>query len=277
MNRVSSNRRAYVLIVTTLVCALAGPAAAEIESPVVKQGLAAYGELEYGKAVALLQEAQRESLTREEKIVVYRTLALSHIALGDFVAAKKALVGLLRTDPNAQIERGAAPKIRALFEEAKAEAATSGAVGQELPTVKPTIEPASPTDGQPVRVSVRYPGGVAKTMALYHRTGAARAFEMRSVSTASDGTFSATIPAASVRAPVLQIHVALLDAAGASVASGGSVALPIEIAIGARAKPVYRRGWFWGLLAGVAGAAIVGGTLGAVLPTQSAHLEVRPL
>jgi hypothetical protein len=281
MNRVSTYRRPLALV-TLFIALVVSPlwsatARAEIESTVVKQGLAAFADLEYARAVALLQEAQQESLTREEKIVVYRTLALAHIALGDSTAAKNAFIGLLRVDPTFQIERGAAPKVRALFEAAKAQAATSGRIDDALPSVKPTIEPARPVEGEAVRVTVRYPGGVAKTMSLYHRTAAARAFEVRSVPAASDGTFTATVPASAIRAPVLQLHVTLLDGAGAGIAGAGSVALPIEIPIVARTRPVYKRGWFWGVVVGVAGAAAVAGTLGAVLPQQNARVEVRPL
>jgi len=277
MNRVSSYRRLFPIAALIATVTAAAPARAEIESTVVKQGLAAYADLEYARAIALLTEAQQESLTREEKIVVYRTLALAHIALGDSAAAKNAFVGLLRADPAFQIERGAAPKVRALFEEAKAQAATSGRLDDALPSVKPTIEPARPVEGQSVRVSVRYPGGVAKTMSLYHRAAAARAFEVRTIPAQADGSFTATIPATAVRAPVLQLHVTLLDGAGAAVAGAGTVALPLEIPIAARARPLYKRGWLWGLVAGVAGAAILAGTLGAVLPQQNAHVEIRPL
>src|SRR3954466_10600643 len=115
--------RSVVLVVVLLLTAAAH---ADVDSPLVKKGVAAYAELDYAKAVELLEQARKESLTREEKIVTYQTLAMAHVALGKNDLAKNDFERLLRIDPSFQLDRSVAPKVRAVFEEAKAQAATSG-------------------------------------------------------------------------------------------------------------------------------------------------------
>src|SRR5947209_6267938 len=96
-----------------------GVARAEVESPLVQAGLAAYAELDYDRAVELLTLARKESLTREEKIATYRTLALAHVGLGRLDEARSDFQHLLHLDPSFQLDRSVAPKVRAVFEEAK--------------------------------------------------------------------------------------------------------------------------------------------------------------
>src|SRR4051812_21980263 len=106
-----------------LSCTLfvASVALADVDSPLVKNGLTAYGDLDYAKAVQLLEQARGESLTREEKLVTYRTLGMAYVALGKIDEGKKHFKRLLRIDPNSSLDRSVAPKVRAIFEEAKAE------------------------------------------------------------------------------------------------------------------------------------------------------------
>src|SRR4051812_1401490 len=94
-------------------------ARAEIDSPLVKKGLAAYAELDYARAIALLEQARNESLTRDEKIATYQTLGLAQLGLGHAVEARAAFEHLLRIEPSFQLDRSVAPKVRAVFEEAK--------------------------------------------------------------------------------------------------------------------------------------------------------------
>jgi len=69
-------------VVFCLVLLLAGLARAEVESETVQKGVAAYDALEFDRAVQILNQALGESLTREEKIITWRTLAFAQTALG---------------------------------------------------------------------------------------------------------------------------------------------------------------------------------------------------
>ncbi len=271
--------RSWSSLAVIVVVSLAAPGArADVDSPLVKQGVAAYDALDYARAVELLEQARSESLTREEKIVAYRTLALARVALGQQDAAREDFRHLLRVDPSATLDRSVAPKVRALFEEAKAEAATSGrALAPALPTVAPDVEPAAPREGRAVTVRVRWAGGVARKMTVYYRRSGEAPFSRATVDAAPDGAFVATVPGLHVAAPGLEYHVVLLDDAGASIAAAGSLGQPLSIAVTRAPKPVYARAWFWGVLGGVAAAGAIAAGLAVGLPrSNSAPVTINP-
>ncbi len=276
MNR--SPQSTLVLAVAAAVAAAPLVARADIESPLVKQGVAAYAALDYARAITLLEQARSESLTREEKIATYRTLGMAYVAVGQPGPAKADFQHLLRVDPSATLDRSVAPKVRAVFEEAKAEAATSAhALAPALPTVTPAIEPASPHEGRPVTLRVNYPGGVAKKMTVYFRKPGDASFSRATVDAAPSGAFVATVPGLAVQPPAVEYHVVLLDDAGASVAAAGSLGQPLSVGVARATRPVYRRGWFWGVIGGVAAAGAIATGLALGLPrNNSAPVTVNP-
>lgn len=253
------------------------PARADVDSPLVKKGLAAYAELDYARAVQLLEAARGESLTREEKVAAYSTLGMAYAALGNTAKAKASFQHLLRVDPSYTIDRAQAPKVRALFEEAKAEVATSGrALAAALPAVTPTLSPATPHEGRPVTLRASWPGGMAKKMTVYFRHEHEPSFSRTTVDAAPDGSFEATVPGLAVVPPVLEYHVVLLDDAGASVAAAGSLGEPLSVAVERAKKPVYARAWFWGVVGGVAAAGAIAAGLAVGLPrSNSAPVTVN--
>jgi len=244
-----------------------GSARADIESPSVKHGLAAYNDLDYPKAIQFLEQARTESLTREEKLVTYQTLAMAHVALGENDLGRADFQRLLRLDPSFNLDRRIAPKVRAVFEEAKAAVATDAAgVKSGLSALTPELSPPRPRAGQPLTVRVLLAGGLAHSMALYHRVAGQRQFSRVLVPATEGGHFAATIPGGNVQPPGVEYHVELLDDAGAAVAQAGSLGQPASIDIAAPRKPVYRKGWFWGVMGGVVAAAAVATTLAFTLP-----------
>jgi hypothetical protein len=274
------NRSTYnAIALLTVAAVLSAPrvARAEVESALVKQGLAAYAALDYARAIALFEQARAESLTREEKILTYRTLGMAYVAVGQPGPAKIDFQHLMRVDPTATLDRSVAPKVRAVFEDAKAEAATSAhALAPALPTVAPTIEPSSPRAGRPVALHVVYPGGVARKMTVYFRKSGDAQFAREMVDAAPSGTFEATVPGPAVQAPSLEYHVVLLDDAGASVAAAGSLGQPLSVAVTRAHEPVYKRGWFWGVVVGVVAAGGLATGLALGLRSNSAPVTVNP-
>ncbi|HEX8950550.1 MAG TPA: hypothetical protein VF945_01835 [Polyangia bacterium] len=277
MNRSLRNTISLFTVAAVLAAPLA-VARAEVDSALVKQGVAAYATADYARAITLLEQARGESLTREEKLLTYRTLGMAYVAVGQPGPAKIDFQHLLRVDPSVELDRSVAPKVRAVFEEAKAEAATSAhALAPALPSVAPTIEPAAPHEGRPVGVHVVYPGGVARKMTVYFRKSGDARFSRAMVDAAPSGTFDATVPGLAVQAPSLEYHVVLLDDAGASVAAAGSLGQPLSVGVARAQKPVYKRGWFWGVLGGVAAAGAIAAGLALGLPRgSSAPVTVNP-
>jgi hypothetical protein len=268
--------RALVLpLVTTAVIAgvgLGGRAHAadvgsdrsRLDSELVKQGIAAYNELEYRRAISLLEQALRETLTRDEKLATFQTLAFAHVALEQKEAALADFVNLLRVAPSFELDRTISPRVRVVFEEAKARVALSGGAPVEDPMLAgvPTLEPmttwgggAHPRDGHSVEVRVVIAGSAAVRGELFFRQPGQARYRKLTALVDAGGAFAVTVPGGDVHPPGLEYYLVLLDPAGASVARAGSLGQPIALTVDGAKTAVYKRGWFWGVMVG---AAVVG-------------------
>src|SRR5205823_6545034 len=159
---------------------------------------------------------------------------------------------LLKLNRDAELDRTVSPRVRALFTEAKSAIATGQAgAAAAMPQVAPRVEPQRPVEGRPLTVRVDYPGGMAERMVVFHR---ARGQELYSrVESRGDerGRFAVTLPATQVRAPALEYYIDLTDERGLELARGGSLGIPLTVDVLAFKKPLYKRGWFWGVVGGV--------------------------
>jgi hypothetical protein len=258
---------AYIVAVL-LVVALAPPARAEVESELVQQGVSAYENLDFEHAVELLNRALAESLTREEKIVAARTLAFAYAALGRADDARTAFVRLIHLDGSVELDRSVAPRVRALFEEARALVATGRAApatgGAATPTLSPEVEPAHPVEGKPIAVRVAPPGGLARSVRLYHRVRGALSYsELESA--AQGGRFEMTIPGTSVRAPALEYYLTALGEDNVAIGRAGSLAEPLRVDVAAAKTPARKRAWIWGVVGGTLVAGAVATALAVTL------------
>jgi tetratricopeptide (TPR) repeat protein len=266
-------RIATVLLVAAIV-ARARPARAAIESDLVKQGVAAYNDLEYPRAVDLLHKALQETLTRDEKIVTFQTLAFAHVALGKHDEAVGDFENLLRINGLFELDRTISPRVRSVFEEARGKVAMQGTgggdSGRALPELRPTV-PVRVKEGQAVTIESQYPGGVASSVELFYRTRGADIFGKLKAPVGAGGGFSVIVPGMHVAAPALEYYLVVLDENGASVALAGTLGAPLAVDVVGRKKPVYVKGWFWGVLAGV---AVVGaGVATAVVLTTHSNIS----
>jgi hypothetical protein len=263
-----------------------------VDSDMIKQAVAAYEELDYGKCVELLQKALSESLTRDEKIVTYRTLAFCHVGLDKPDAAKFDFEHLLRIDEAYELDRRISPRIRAPFEEAKAAIATgesiegvASEVEFKTPTLKPTLSPAKPVENQPVTVAAQIDDARAAKAELFYRVKGRAVFNKTAHPGSPDGKFALTIPGLQVQPPALEYYLNVLDDSNTALAHAGTLAQPLLFNVGILNKPLYTKGWFWGVVVGVvvAGAVIggaVGGTVGqpsTVGPNTPATVTIQPL
>jgi hypothetical protein len=236
---------------------------ARIDSELVKQGIQAYNELEYVRAISLLQQALRETLTRDEKLATFQTLAFAHVALEQREAARADFANLLRVAPNFELDRTISPRVRVVFEEAKAQVALAGGAVEDpalagLPTLTPTASwgaGAHPREGHPVDVRATLAGGAAVRGELFFRARGQTRYNKVTALLDAGGVLSVTVPGMDVHAPGLEYYLVLLDAAGASVARAGSLGQPLALPVDGVKTAVYKRGWFWGV---IAGAAVVG-------------------
>ncbi len=93
----------WIALLCVLCCATR--ARADVEIPEVLAGVAAYNGLEYEKAISVLKQALNSTLTREEKMVAYKTLAFSYFARGNRAQAIVYFVNVLRLDVNFELDR----------------------------------------------------------------------------------------------------------------------------------------------------------------------------
>src|SRR3954470_17222242 len=99
-------RSAIIILVMVLAAPRIGRA--EVESEAVQKGVAAYDALEFERAVQLLNAALGDSLTRDEKIITWRTLGFAYSALDRPADARGAFTRLLKIDPNADLDKSVA-------------------------------------------------------------------------------------------------------------------------------------------------------------------------
>jgi tetratricopeptide (TPR) repeat protein len=267
------------LVITTatailLTVVVARPAHATVDSDLVKQGVAAYNDLEYARAVELLQKALQETLTREEKLVTFQTLGFAHVALDKPDAAVRDFENLLRIDGSFELNRTISPRVRAVFETAKARVATghgsdgAGAAASSLPTLTPEVTPARAREGQALVLSGAHPGGRAHKVELFYRTRGQSVFSKLTTPVDEGGRFTVTVPGMHAQAPAFEYYLVVLDESGSSVALAGRLGEPLGVDVAGQKRPVYTRAWFWGVIGGVAvvGAAVA---TGVVLGTRN--------
>jgi hypothetical protein len=285
----SAARLALLWVVLGLVsiAGVAGSARAAIESDLVQRGMSAYNDLQYDRAITLLHQALQETLTREEKLVTFCTLAFAHVAMNDSAAAQGDFENLLRIDSGFELDRTISPRVRSVFEAARARVATgqdgNGGAGTSLPTVTPRVDwgdaPHARADHS-VTVQLAHPGGVAARAQLFYRTRGQLVFSSSSAPADSQGHFFFTVPGVAVQAPALEYYLVILDDSGSSVAQAGSLAQPLAVEVPARPRPLYARAWFWGVLGGAAlvGAGVITAAVLASRPSSSAAtIVVQPL
>jgi hypothetical protein len=137
-------------------------------------------------------------------------------------------------------------------------------------------------EGQALSVTGAYPGGLANHIELFYRTRGDNVYAKTTAPVDPAGHFDVTIPGMQVKAPAVEYYLVVLDDSGASVAAGGSLGQPLDLAVQGRKKPVYTKGWFWGVLAGA--AVVAGGVATAVAlstrsnitPTTPATVTIQP-
>jgi hypothetical protein len=254
-------------------------ARAEIESADVRAGMAAAARLEYQRAATLLEGALRESLTREEKVAVYRTLGTCYVALDRPDEAREQFTHLLTINPALDLDQRVSPRVRAVFEEARAQVAQHGRelpAAYRVPELAPTLEPPRPREGQELALTLDYPGGLGRRAQLLVRRRGGLDFARSEAPVDAAGRARLTVPGALVVPPALEYYAVVLDDGGAAIARAGSLAAPLTIDVRARAVPLKRRAWFWGVIGG-AGALVLAGVIAtSVVLTSPATVTINP-
>ncbi len=249
-----------------------------VESEILRKALDAFEEVDYVRSIELLEKAQQEgTLTKTERLILFRTQALAHIALGEPEQARRDFENLLRVDPDYELDRTFSPKVRSTFDEARASLSVAGGA-TSLPLLNSKRSSDAPRAGQPVVIRVLAPSGTTR-VELYYRKQGTTEFSTAGVKPDQNGEAELVIPGMSVIQPGLDYYVKALGANQEISAADGSSLAPLSIAVRAEKVVKKSRAWVWGAVA--AGIVVVGGVAAGVAvamtrPGDTAHLTITP-
>ncbi|MDF2697447.1 MAG: Tetratricopeptide repeat protein [Labilithrix sp.] len=217
----------------------AAPAAPAQPQDLIAKGQQLFEDQQYEDSVQTLSAALlRPSNTKEQKVEIYRLLALNYITLGRKDEADNAVRGLLVVQPDYQLPANESPRFRDFFKEARAKWEAEGRPGlvKEKPTEKPVaLRHGSPSSGEKekaieLHAKLEDPDGRTGSVKLYYRTGSRGDFTEAMAEVEGD-SIRAQIPGSAVKPPLMDYYFEVLDGAGTVIASRGDAQAPLRIAI----------------------------------------------
>lgn len=232
----------------------------------IAKGQQLFEDQQYEESVQTLSAALlRPNNTKEQKVEIYRLLALNYITLGRKEEADSAVRGLLVVQPDYQLPANESPRFRDFFKDARSKWEAEGRPGlvKEQPIERPVVlrhgSPSSADKGKTIelRGKLEDPDGRAGSVKLYYRTGSKGEFA-ETTAEVEGGEVRARIPGSAVKPPLMDYYFEVLDAAGNVIASRGDAQAPLRVAI----PDGGGSGWVLPLAIGggiLGAAAIVGG------------------
>jgi hypothetical protein len=248
------------------------PAAAQPSVDLIQRGRNLFEDQRYEESIQTLSGALvRPNNTLEQKLEIYRLLALSYITLGRADEAEAAVRGLLVLDPAYELPRSESPRFRDFFAAVRLRWESEGRPGLTTSPQAPrpvSLKHASPPEAAhatdvPLRVYLVDPDRRVAAVLLYYRTGATGRFiPVPTQLDVAGGTVRAVVPARAVSPPFVEYYLLATDRNGLAVASRGDADAPLRISV------PESRGWFLPLAIG-GGVAVAGAVVAVVLLTSS--------
>ena len=220
-------------------------------------------ELRYGAAIELLDRVlQDPDLSRKERVEAYRLLGIAYAAKGKPDSAEAAFAALLELEPDFVLDPLLSPKIRTIFEQARAKTAK-----------EPRLEEvtALPRDRRlTITARLEDPGARVQDILLFSRFGD-REYEPQRMERAEERA-EAILTLPMLDRLRVEYYLEARDAGGEVVARAGSAATPSAIVIERTVPqvtppppplpaieeptPWYAEWWVWVIAAGVIGAGV---------------------
>jgi hypothetical protein len=231
-------------------------------------------DLRYEEAVVVGSKALWDATPadRADVVDIYQQLGLAYFLLGDEVHARSALVSLFALDPSAHMPEDASPKLHSFIERLQSDIAGLALNHQPLGEL---------TEGAPIVLEVNLSGGGGRVdkVLVHYRTEPSGAYSSRRLDR-QGGRFRTTLPG--ILLPdrtnrTLEYWFDGRDASGSVVVLAGVEGVPLRATIETAPKvakvtppatptapfgpvdrpsehtaPIYKRWWFWGVVAGVA-------------------------
>ena len=258
------------LLACVLVFAGLGPATAEAQNPLIRQGQTQYDELRFEEALQTLSAALvRSGNSAEEYATIYRVLAFTYLALGRTEEASGAYRSMLPLVPDYEPGDDVAPRTREFFSNVRRQWEEAGRPGTAATVTAAAasieIQHRSPAEAEretevPLSATVEDPDGRVSGLVLAYRQGTSAVFTRLDTRPEGDGAYHATIPAENVLPPLVEYYFEALDAQGLPVAARGDVAAPLRIAVPDGAN-LLEEWWFWTII----GVVVAGGVIGGIV------------
>jgi len=247
------------------------PASAQAQQgDLIARGRALFEDQQYEESIQTLSAALlRPNLNKQQKLEVYRLMALNFITLNRKDEAESAVRGLLSQEPSYELPKNESPRFRDFFSSAKKkweDEGKPGLVKEGTPTVVQAapvaMQHASPSQVAPgteipLTIKMEDPSGRVYDVKMFFRTGSKGKFN--EVATPIDaGNGKATIPKDAVKPPLVEYYFQGFDKGGLPVVSRGDAAAPLRVAV-----PEGGKGWVWPVVIG-GGVAVVGAVIAIV-------------
>jgi tetratricopeptide (TPR) repeat protein len=250
--------RVVGLVVAVATC-VAGARVARAQefpdNPLIQQGIDLYNDLEYEASIEALQRALvRAENIPQQKVAIFKYLALDYLVLGRTDDAPQAFRQLLAIEPEFALDPAVfSPDHRQFLEGVRAQWIAEGRPGyvppeQRLRPAEIDHElPAQATRGESLEVFVTVldPDVRVRNVVLAYRPQGETAF-VRLDAAPSGGGFRATIPGDAVAPPVIEYYFEALDAAGNVAGRRGDARVPLRVPVpGEEEGGILTKWWFW--------------------------------
>jgi tetratricopeptide (TPR) repeat protein len=234
-----------------------------------------FDSLEFDAAADAFEAALREPGTRDERLRAWKGLALSKAYMGQPKKAQGHFQELLAIDPDAEVSRSLAPKIRKPFEAARKK--MRGTLRAELKVMRRQ-------DGQ-VEAVLENPLATVTKVAVYVREPGEPSFQV----TEGDPLGPVVAKASAVRA--VEAYAVALDSAQGVLFEQGSATSPKRFeatqepppAVVAAKEPVReepvveeRQRPVWPFVVGGVGVAVAAGVVAGIVLSQPPELKLPP-
>jgi len=237
----------------------------------VARGKSLFDDQQYEESIQTLSAALlRPNNTKQQRVDIYRLLALNYITLNRKDEAESAVRGLLALQPEYALPSSESPRFRDFFANAQKKWEADGRPGmvketeaQPEPVTMQHVSPSQVAPGTEIPLSVKLddPQGRVYDVKLFFRPGSNGKFAEQE-SQFGNSIAKATIPGSVVRPPLVEYFFEGFDKGGLPIVARGDVAAPLRVAV-----PAPSKAWLIGLGVGVGVAVVAGVIIGVLFAT----------
>lgn len=247
-----------------LTSALPAFAQARPAQDLVTRGRNLFDDQQYEESIQTLSAALlRPNNTIDQKVEIYRLLALNYITLNRKDESESAVRGLLALNPEYKLPSSESPRFRDFFAATQKKWEDEGRPGlvkaTEPPPAAVGMAHSSPSQVDrntdiPLSIKLDDPQGRVYGVKLFYRGGSKGKF-ISIDAILGGGTAKATIPKTVVQPPLVEYYFEGYDKGNLPIVSRGDAAAPLRVAV-----PEPSKAWIIPVAIG-GGVVVIGATL----------------